>query len=102
MRASSQSQLHALIVLAGSIVLLGGSRGRAADDAPARGEIQRRLYVAVPGVRNYLEYGGHGLLVFDIDHGHRFLKRIPTAGLNEKGVPLNVKGVCASAATGKL
>jgi hypothetical protein len=28
----------------------------------------RRLYVAVPGIRDYLEYGGHGLLVFDIDH----------------------------------
>jgi hypothetical protein len=60
------------------------------------------LYVAVPGVRDYLEYGGHGLLVFDIDAGHKFVKRIPTAGLNAQGKPLNVKGVCASAATGRL
>ncbi|MGE3316555.1 MAG: YncE family protein [Planctomycetaceae bacterium] len=63
---------------------------------------QRYLYVAVPGIRDYLEYGGHGLLVFDIDRGHRFVKRIPTGGVNEKGKPLNVKGICASASTGKL
>ena len=63
---------------------------------------RRLLYVAVPGVRNYLEYGGHGLLVFDIDDGHRFVKRIPTAGLGEDGKPLNVKGVCASAATKRI
>ena len=55
-----------------------------------------------PGIRDYLEYGGHGLLVFDIDHGHRFVKRIATAGLDAKGKPLNVKGVCANAATKKI
>lgn len=63
---------------------------------------QRLLYVATPGIRNYLEYGGHGVLVFDIDKNHRFVKRIPSAGLNEKGQPINVKGICASAATGRL
>jgi hypothetical protein len=69
--------------------------------APALAE--KRLYVAAPGIRDYLEYGGHGLLVFDVDHGHKFLKRIPTAGLDPKGgKPLNVKGVCANAATGKI
>ena len=47
--------------------------------------LERRLYVAVPGIRNYLEYGGHGLLVYDIDHGHRLIKRIPTGGLDAKG-----------------
>src|SRR5437764_1213507 len=64
--------------------------------------IERRLYVAVPGIRNYLEYGGHGLLVYDIDHGHRLIKRIPTAGLDAKGAPLNVKGICASPRTKRL
>lgn len=68
----------------------------------AERESGRRLYVAVPGVRNYLEYGGHGVLVFDIDQGHRFVRRIPARGLDAKGVPLNVKGVCASVATGRL
>ncbi len=60
------------------------------------------LFVAVPGVRDYLEYGGHGLLVFDIEHGHAFQRRILTTGVDEKGRPLNVKGICASAATGRL
>jgi hypothetical protein len=64
--------------------------------------LKRYIYVAEPGIRDYLEYGGHGLIVFDIDHGHRFVKRIPLSGLNEKGVPLNVKGVCANAGTGRI
>jgi DNA-binding beta-propeller fold protein YncE len=63
---------------------------------------QRRLYVAAPGVRDYLEYGGHGLLVFDIDAGHRFVKRIKTGGVTEAGKPINVKGVCACAATRRI
>ena len=75
-----------------------GAEEPAGPDSAHRG----RLYVAVPGIRNYLEYGGHGLLVYDIDHGHRLIKRIPTAGLNAKGVPNNVKGICASAATKRL
>src|SRR5262249_4602262 len=59
------------------------SCGVARRNGPAAdGAAQRLLYVAVPGIRNYLEYGGHGLLVFDIDRGHRFVRRIPTAGLN--------------------
>ncbi|MFT5188369.1 MAG: hypothetical protein ACI9DF_001172 [Verrucomicrobiales bacterium] len=62
----------------------------------------RYLYVATPGIRNYLEYGGHGLLVFAIDEDYRFVKRIPTAGLTKEGKPENVKGVCASADTGLL
>lgn len=62
----------------------------------------RYLYVACPGIRNYLEFGGHGLLVFDVDHDHRFVKRIPTGGKNDAGQPINVKGVCASAATGRI
>jgi DNA-binding beta-propeller fold protein YncE len=68
------------------------------DDAPAR----RLLYVAEPGIRNYLEFGGHGILVFDIDDGHKFVRRIPTGGLDEQGVPLNVKGICASAKNKKV
>lgn len=59
----------------------------------------RYLYVATPGVRNYLEYGGHGLLVYDIDHGHKLIKRIPTQGLAPDGSPDNVKGIDVSLAT---
>jgi DNA-binding beta-propeller fold protein YncE len=71
----------------------------AAENPPVE---RHYLYVAVPGVRDYLEYGGHGLLVFDIDNGHRFVKRIPIAGLNNKGAVMNVKGICASAATSRV
>ena len=60
------------------------------------------LYVAEPGIRDYLQYGGHGVLVFDIGQGHRFVKRIPASGLDEKGRPLNVKGICANASTKRL
>ena len=71
-----------------------------ADATPAAE--RRLLYVAVPGIRDYLEYGGHGLLVFDIDDRHRFVKRIPTGGLNDDGSPINVKGICASVETGLI
>ena len=57
---------------------------------------RRLLYVATPGVRDYLEYGGHGLVVFDIDDGHKFVRRIKTAGVDAAGKPLNVKGICAA------
>jgi hypothetical protein len=65
-------------------------------------EIHRYLYVATPGIRNYLEYGGHGLLVYDMDREHRLVKRIPTAGVDDKGAPMNVKGICASVALKRL
>ncbi|MDQ3623534.1 MAG: hypothetical protein M3463_13765 [Verrucomicrobiota bacterium] len=68
----------------------------------AAAESRRLLYVAAPGIRNYLEYGGHGLLVFDVDQGFRFVKRIPTGGLDDDGKPRNVKGLCASALTGRI
>jgi len=67
-----------------------------------RGATKRYLYVATPGIRNYLEYGGHGLLVYDMDNAFKLVKRIPTGGLSASGVPENVKGICASAATGRL
>ena len=60
------------------------------------------LYVAVPGIRNYVEYGGIGLLVYDMDAGHRFVKRIPTFDIVEGQAPENVKGIAASARTGRL
>ncbi|MEO2048678.1 MAG: hypothetical protein ABGX16_19150 [Pirellulales bacterium] len=63
---------------------------------------RRLLYVATPGIRNYLEYGGHGLLVFDIDRGHKFVKRIPIGGVDDSGKPINVKGICASTQTKRI
>ena len=79
-----------------------GHFSASAQDSDIASQPNRLLYVAAPGIRNYLEYGGHGVIVFDIDHDHRFLKRIPTGGLGADGKPINVKGVCASAVTGRL
>ena len=85
--------------LLGALGLQAKGTTARAGDLP---DVERRLYVAVPGIRNYLEYGGHGVHVFEIDQGHRWLRRIESAGLDEQGKPLNVKGICASAKTGKL
>lgn len=65
---------------------------------------QRLLYVASPGVHDILEWGGHGVLVFDIDHEHRFVKRIPLSGYgtDKSGKVLNVKGICANSNTRRL
>jgi DNA-binding beta-propeller fold protein YncE len=60
------------------------------------------LYVAEPGIRNYVEYGGIGVLVYDMDDGHKFLRRIPTFPEVAGQAPENVKGVAASAKTGRL
>jgi hypothetical protein len=85
------------LVMASTALPVLPSSGEAAEAGVAR-----RLYVAEPGIRNYLEYGGHGLLVFDVDRDHRFVKRIPTSGLDSKGVPLNVKGICACPETKRV
>lgn len=74
------------------------ARQAGADDEPVR----RYLYVAVPGVRDYLDYGGHGLLVFDIDNDYKFVKRITTGGKSPAGKPLNVKGICGAVPTGRI
>ena len=68
--------------------------GLASSGAPSSGHF---LYVATPGIRDYLGYGGHGLLVFDIDDQHRFVRRIPTQGFHKDGRPANVKGIAVSA-----
>ena len=96
----SNRPAYLLLLLAGVIFAIGEfSTGAVADDAPPD---RRLLYVAVPGIRNYLEYGGHGLLVFDIDDAHKFVRRIPVGGLDENNQPRNVKGICANAATRRV
>jgi len=72
-----------------------------AISAPKRSE-QHFLYVASPGVRNYTEYGGVGVLVFDIDQGYKFVRRIPTWNVPEGEKPENVKGIAASTKTGRI
>jgi DNA-binding beta-propeller fold protein YncE len=86
------------LALACVCILLSLSSARAEE---AKGQKRHYLYVAAPGVRNYVELGGAGVLVFDMDNGHKFVKRIATpASMKEK--PENIKGICACAATRKL
>jgi DNA-binding beta-propeller fold protein YncE len=70
--------------------------------AAAAAASRHLLYIAEPGIRNYQQYGGIGVLVYDIDDGYQFIKRIPTWPLAPGQEAENVKGVAASAVTGKL
>ncbi|MGH9163313.1 MAG: YncE family protein, partial [Vicinamibacteraceae bacterium] len=87
-----------LTLVLACLVLPGPARRLQAD----RSEETRLLYVAAPGIRNYVEYGGIGILVYDITNGHRFVKRIPTFDVPEGEEPENIKGIAASAQTGRL
>lgn len=62
---------------------------------------RRYLYVVCPGIRNYLQFGGAGILVFDIDAGYKLVKRLATTASQEEK-PDNIKGVCAAARPGRL
>jgi DNA-binding beta-propeller fold protein YncE len=83
-----------------ALILLALAAG---SPAPRAAEAERHLlYVASPGIRNYVEFGGVGVLVYDMDNGHRWIKRIPTLPETPGQPAENVKGVCASAKTGRL
>ncbi len=87
-----------LMLVGGLLIFLTGASVRAEQP---KEDIRHYLYVVAPGIRDDLQYGGAGILVFDIDNGHKFVKRIATpASLEAK--PNNIKGVCANATTKKL
>jgi len=75
----------------------------AVSTPPGRAQQPRRfLYAGVPGVGNATNHGGIGILVFDIDKGYAFVKRIPTCS-SEEGKPAEgARGIAAHAATGRL
>ena len=81
-----------------ALLLLSAGPMRAENAVPSDATEQHFLYVAAPGIRNDLRYGGAGILVFDIDHGHKFVRRIETPASRETK-PDNMKGVCANAGT---
>jgi DNA-binding beta-propeller fold protein YncE len=91
-------RLPQLLLLTCLLVLLAGTPSRAAE--PVKGE-KHYLYVVTPGIRNLLEFGGAGILVFDIDDNYKFVKRIDTPASKEDK-PDNIKGVCANAGTKRL
>jgi len=74
---------------------------------------QLYIYAALPGVGggNNVSYGGAGILVFDIDHGHKFVKRVamPTSlplPPSTNGRPVSpqeaIKGIAAHGPTARL
>ena len=85
--------IHCLLVLIIAFALQGQRAGA---------KERHFLYVASPGIRNYVQYGGVGVLVFDADDGYKFVRRIPTWNYPAGKDPANVKGIAASAKTGKL
>ena len=82
------------------LVLLAGltRSGALADEASAT----RLLYVASPGIRNYVEWGGKGVLVYAIDEDHKLLRRIASPFDDPDGRVENIKGICANAKTRRL
>src|SRR5262245_12304051 len=84
-------------LVSGVIALVAAGHPAARAAAP-----RHLLYVAEPGIRNYVEYGGVGVLVYDIDAGYKLLRRIPSQEVPAGQQPENVKGIAASAATGRL
>ncbi|HEY2150089.1 MAG TPA: hypothetical protein VGH34_04730, partial [Vicinamibacterales bacterium] len=75
---------------------------------------RRFIYAALPGVGggNNMSYGGAGILVFDIDHDHKFVKRVPlqgapppdpsATGRGRGNAQEAIKGIAAHAGTARL
>ena len=86
--------------LSGSLSIVGAlALSVSAAQSPGT---KRLLYAGVPGVGNQTEHGGTGILVFDIDAGYTFVKRIPTWISPEGTRAEGVRGIAAHAATGRL
>jgi DNA-binding beta-propeller fold protein YncE len=89
-----------LLLSVAALAILALSGGESSTAQP-KGKARHLLYVVAPGIRNYLEFGGAGILVFDMDNNYKFVKRIKTPA-SEEMKPENIKGVCACAKTRKL
>lgn len=88
------------------VIIFTSARVPGAHQDPVAGDghaiVKKYLYVAVPGIRDYLGYGGHGILVFDMNNNHRFVKRISTRGFHPDNTPSNVKGIAVSVALNSI
>src|ERR1051325_7013630 len=92
----SVRRIAGVMVIVGAALLLATARAQ---------ETQAFLHGGLPGVRggNNLKYGGAGILVFDIDHGHKFLRRIPLQGAPpDNGRQEAIKGIAAHASSARL
>src|SRR4029077_21246517 len=86
-------------------LVLAGRAGASSQRDPSAQQRQRFIYAALPGVGggNNLKYGGAGILVFDIDHAHKFVKRVPLQGaMPDDGRQEAIKGIAAHAPTARL
>src|SRR5262245_10263631 len=71
---------------------------------------KRYIYAALPGVGggSMMNYGGAGILIFDIDNGHKFVRRVPLQGVppppGRGGTVAQeaIKGIAAHAETSRL
>ena len=81
--------LSGLILFVPALFVLLGSMPAAQHDT-------HRLYVAVPGIRNELQYGGVGILVYDMDAAYKLIKRIPTWDVPPGQLAENVKGIASA------
>ena len=66
------------------------------------GETKRYLYVVAPGIRDYLEFGGAGILVFDIDNGHKLRQAHRHAGQRAKRSRATSRASAPAPPRGKL
>src|SRR3982751_6149281 len=89
-------KLLRLLPIAALVVLAG------AAPSARPGAERHFLYIAEPGIRNYVEYGGVGVLIYDMDAGYKFVRRIPSQDVPPGEEPENVKGIAANARTGRL
>src|SRR5688572_19201372 len=95
---TSAFRFRALMWLLTIAAVFSASHSSGAESALPDG---RYLFVAVPSLGRQPERGGRGLLIFDIDHGHKFVRRIPMAGVaaDGSGRLLSTKGIVASEKT---
>jgi len=88
-----------LTVLFIGLALGATTRSTAAEKSPetsAAKKIQRLLYVTVPDGAAAGITRGQGILIYDIDNGHKLLRQIDIPDIG------GTRGVCASAETNKL
>ena len=65
-------------MLSNVVFLKSSAQTTAKKAAVAAAKSGRYLYVATPGIRNYLGYGGHGILVFsEKGDAHKNIKMLP-------------------------
>ena len=100
MSLARKLRLRQPLLLALGVCLSMASNKATAAAGELAGE-RHLLYVVTPGIRDLLEFGGAGILVFDMDKNHQFIKRIETPASRE-AKPNNIKGVCACASTRRL